>query len=266
MTRSLSNLYKQWFVRSQPDNARIINSNEILLDRLEKETALPPEDDGGPGGFTEGIISAETEVVEEGPDPVELAREEAERILAEAQADADGLVSRAQAEAAGIREEARRQGYEEGQLQASREFESLEEELKGRYDEKSRRLDSEYSSQRDSMEKDLVDVIVQVFERVFHIQFDNKKDILLHLVSNAVLNIEGEKKFRIRVSRENAQFLEDNRDGILERVGHNIEIEILEDSAMEGKDCIIETDSGVFDCSLGTQLENLIRDIRSLSS
>ncbi len=116
------------------------------------------------------------------------------------------------------------------------------------------------------MEKDLVDVIVQVFERVFHIQFDNKKDILLHLVSNAVLNIEGEKKFRIRVSRENAQFLEDNRDGILERVGHNIEIEILEDSAMEGKDCIIETDSGVFDCSLGTQLENLIRDIRSLSS
>ena len=60
--------------------------------------------------------------------------------------------------------------------------------------------------------------------------------------------------------------METHKDEILDRVGHDITLEILPDSTMEGNSCIIETDSGVFDCSLGTQLENLIKDIRSLCS
>ena len=51
-----------------------------------------------------------------------------------------------------------------------------------------------------------------------------------------------------------------------DRVGHDIELEIVSDATVEGNDCTIETDSGVFNCSLGTQLENLIKDIRSLCS
>ena len=60
--------------------------------------------------------------------------------------------------------------------------------------------------------------------------------------------------------------LENHKEDILERVGHGIELEFIGDSAMNGNDCMIETDSGVFDCGLDTQLENLIKDIRSLSS
>ena len=60
--------------------------------------------------------------------------------------------------------------------------------------------------------------------------------------------------------------LENHREDILERVGHGIELELIADSTMDGNECLIETDSGVFDCSLGTQLENLIKDIRSLCS
>lgn len=36
------------------------------------------------------------------------------------------------------------------------------------------------------MEQDLVDVIVTVFEKVFHIQFDDKKEILMHLIEDAI--------------------------------------------------------------------------------
>ena len=70
----------------------------------------------------------------------------------------------------------------------------------------------------------------------------------------------------MKVAETNVLFLEHHKEEILDRVGHDIELEILADSTMEGNDCIIETDSGVFNCSLGAQLENLIKDIRSLSS
>ena len=60
------------------------------------------------------------------------------------------------------------------------------------------------------------------------------------------------------------EFICTNKEEILERVGAGIEIEIVADSSMDGNSCVIETDSGVFDCSLGVQLENLIKDIKSL--
>ena len=58
------------------------------------------------------------------------------------------------------------------------------------------------------MEKDLVDVILEVFNKVFHIQFDHKKHILMYLIDDAILNIEGDKKFRIKVANSNVMFLE----------------------------------------------------------
>ncbi|MBR2402739.1 MAG: flagellar biosynthesis/type III secretory pathway protein [Lachnospiraceae bacterium] len=139
---------------------------------------------------------------------------------------------------------------------------ALEAEFSARF----RDLELEYTSKRDNMEADLVDVILDVFNKVFHIQFDNKKHILMHLINDAILNIEGDRNFRIKVADSNVLFLENHREDILERVGHGIELEFIADSTMDGNDCLIETDSGVFDCSLGTQLENLIKDIRSLSS
>ena len=70
---------------------------------------------------------------------------------------------------------------------------------------------------------------------------------------------------RVKYSHDRP-LLENHKTEILDRVGHDIELEIVSDATVEGNDCTIETDSGVFNCSLGTQLENLIKDIRSLCS
>ncbi len=42
-------------------------------------------------------------------------------------------------------------------------------------------------------------------------------------------------------------------------------IEIVEDVTMKKNQCIIETGSGMYDCSLDVQLENLIEEIKMLS-
>lgn len=270
VTRLLSNLYKPWFVHTENTSARVIDSDAILAECLEKDAAKvirARQIEGG--GFAEGLVAGNADAVilpEEDADYVQKAKEESEKILTDAQAQADELVRQAENESADIRETAKNQGYQEGQEQLNRELEQRRMELEEAHQKKSEQLENEYRSKMQNMEKDLVDVILEVFNKVFHIQFDNKEDILLYLINNAISNIEGEKKFRIKVAESNVLFLENHKDDISDRVGHDIALEILGDSTMDGNNCVIETDSGVFDCSLGVQLENLIKDIRSLCS
>lgn len=268
----MSNLYKQYWVSNQQDNARVINPNSLLEERmakeLERQRAEQQRQAELAGCFEAGIVRDDTERIEEVPevDPIEVATEEAECILAEAKAQAEAILNQAYLDAKNLREEAKMQGFAEANITMQKELSEKRQALDAEYSARSRDLEQEYTSKRDNMEVELVDVILDVFNKVFHIQFDNKKHILMHLINDAILNIEGDRNFRIKVADSNVLFLENHREDILERVGHGIELEFIADSTMDGNDCLIETDSGVFDCSLGTQLENLIKDIRSLSS
>ena len=237
----MPNLYKQYFVHNEPDKTRVINSN----------------------GFSAGIVGPDTDYVEE-IDHTAEAKKEAEKILAEAHAQAETILSQADQEAENIRENAKNTGYQEGRQCLESELAAQREQLQNEYQRKQETLQDDFREKQKNMEKDLVDVILEVFNKVFHIQFDNKKHILMYLIDDAILNIEGDKKFRIKVANSNVMFLENHKEEILERVGAGIEIEIVADSSMDGNSCVIETDSGVFDCSLGVQLENLIKDIKSL--
>lgn len=127
-------------------------------------------------------------------------------------------------------------------------------------------MQNSYQEKHKNMERELVDVILDVFNKVFHVQFDGKKEILLHLIDNAIANIEDEKRFRIKVAGDNVSFLEEHKENILDYVGHDIELEIVPDYTLDENACVIETDSGIFDCSLDVQLDNLMKDIRSLCS
>ncbi len=126
-------------------------------------------------------------------------------------------------------------------------------------------LNTDYRNKLQHMEQQVVEVVVHVFEKVFHIQFDDKTEILLSLVSDAIMGIEGSKDLRIRVAEVNFEFMENHRHELEERVGEDISLEMIADPMLEENQCMIETDSGIFNCSLGVQLENLIKDLKSLS-
>ena len=260
----MSNLYKQYFVQNQPDNARVIDPNALLELRaaklLERQREEAKRQAQLAQSFEAGIIRTDTEyieeIVEEEPvDPVETAREEAERILSEANAKANQITKKAQMDAETLCEESKAQGYAEGASKKERELQELQERLETDFALKNQMLESEYKRKRDNMEAELVDVILEVFNKVFHIQFDSKKHILMHLINNAILNIEGDRNFRIKVADSNVLFLENHRDDILERVGHGIDLEFIADSTMDGNECLIETDSGVLTVALKHSLK-----------
>ena len=68
------------------------------------------------------------------------------------------------------------------------------------------------------------------------------------------------------VAVEDAIFLRENKDKIIGSSRNDIHIEVVSDPSMKRNECLIDTDTGVYDCSLDIQLENLINDIRILSA
>ena len=249
MTRSLSNLFKRYGIREEEENVRVIDYSKLVEQRLAQYTKTA--DNAGEDGFQDLPVAA-AQIKEDPEEILNKAKEEAQTLRDEAQEAADILIQDAKDQSAQILEEAKKTGFEQGYKEGG---EKIRLELEATYQEKLHEL-----------EPQLVDVIASVVERVFHIQFDDRKEILLYLVCNTMENLEGSHNFRIRVAESQKAFLEHHQDEILDRVGNDASVEFIADNALEENQCIIETETGVFDSSLGVQLENLIKDLKSLNS
>jgi len=267
----LSNLVKVYNVVQQKEDVRMMDYNRLVEEKLAalvREQQGPEEDTGfrSLGEVSEEIV----EIKEDPSEILEKAKLEAEGVLQNARLEADRLLYDAQKKAEAVLEEAKqeghREGYEAGELEIRGQLQAEYQQKQQELDMHKVQLDKAYEAEMRQLEPKLLDVIVSVVEKVFCIQFDDKKEILLYLIENAISNIEGTKNYVIRVGEEQRVFLEKHKEDISDRVGHGVSLEILSDPALKNNQCIIETDSGVFDCSLGVQLENLIKDLRSLSS
>jgi flagellar assembly protein FliH len=64
---------------------------------------------------------------------------------------------------------------------------------------------------------------------------------------------------------EDYKFLINNQGKIFVDMSKEIQINIIEDASLQQNQCIIETDTGVFNCSLDIELNNLISDLKLLS-
>ncbi|MBR5336916.1 MAG: flagellar biosynthesis/type III secretory pathway protein [Lachnospiraceae bacterium] len=149
--------------------------------------------------------------------------------------------------------------------EATAKGEAEEASRRAAFEQEKAQLEEEYRNRLEEMEPQVVSVVADIFEKVFSIQFEGKKEIILNLVRNAVDGIENSKEFLIKVPKENLQFIMEHKEELQDKVGQYVSIEIISDGELTDNQCIIETDSGVFDCSLDIQLENLVRDIKSLS-
>ena len=198
-------------------------------------------------------------------DLVEKAQEEADNILSEASARADEIIAEAQGTVESMKEQAikegQKQGYDMGEAMAQNDLESAKADMQAKIEE----IRQEYIDKELEMEREVLDVICDVMSKVFMIEFGDKKEILLHLCENAITNIESSKTLLIRVNERNKDFLNENRDMLQEKVGEGVQLDVIMDPLLEDDKCIIECDGGIIDCSIGVELDNLIKDLRALS-
>ena len=273
---SLSNLLKQHYVINLETERRVINSEQLYNERHAETVSnvyhVAEQSDMETG--SEEVLDnflAGLEVEEVIPEPqitpeelLEQAQLEADAILATAQAEALRITDDAQREAQLLLEQKRAEGYQAGVSQMEAELDAEKNRMQQELADLKQNLQQEYDSRLATMEEDIVSVLIPVFNKVFGIQFDNKKDMLLYLIHNTLMNESDSKQYRIRVSAENFKHVESGIEEIKEKIGKDVSLEVISDMTLSEEACLIETESGVFDCGIDTQLNNLMKDIQSL--
>lgn len=274
VTRSLSNLLKYNSFVVKNEESFVIDSNQKILEKLngikKNLSAVSAGTQGQPdeNGFISGLNARVVETLitpEEEAAALEEKKAEAEEIITSAKNEADNIVSQAHQEAESFLNAARDEGYAAGMREADCRLQERIQSLEAEYAKKERSLKEEYDRKVSKIEPMLVDTLLKVFSKVTHTMAEDKKDMILCLINSVMKNAELSSEFYIRVSPEDYKFALNNQGKIYSAVAKDVHIEITEDSSLGRNQCIIETDAGVFDCSLDIQLENLIRDIRLLS-
>ena len=273
---SLSNLLKQYFVVNKESERRIINADERYVNKRGpvQDFSSSYQEDTIPGSeevLDEFLAGLAVEEIYEEPeaspeDLIAQAKAEAEEIIATAQAEAIKYADNARLEAETLYEKSRQEGYNEGSAKLHSEVAEEKARMQEELIALKHQLKEEHEKKLETMESDIIDAVIMVFRHVFNIQFENKKQILLYLVHNTLMNVEVGKEFHIRVASANYKFIESHIGDIKEKIGNDIDIEIVNDMTLGPEDCIIETESGVFNCGIDMELTNLEKDIRSLCS
>ena len=282
-----SNLLKQGygFTVSQTEEKRIIDTNELAARRLEElaETRnCQMQGEEGQDDFVQGLEAEDVSALLEDTDGkaqvlkaeppkvdtaalLEEAKEQARTILDDAKAQAEQLVKEAleQAEISkkAVLDEARMNGYRDGSEKAKAEAESLKQQLKAR----EKALEAQYQDALEQMEPQLVETITGIYEHVFHVELYAYWEILVHLIASTLRKVDGNKEFLVHVSKEDYPYVNMQKRQLQAGMTGGVSLEIIEDVTMEKNACMIETEGGIFDCGLGTQLEELRKRLMLLS-
>ena len=196
---------------------------------------------------------------------LEQAREQSEVIITQARSEADEILEEARGEAEAMKshyaEEGKKEGYRDGTAQAMQTVAEREAELEAEKE----RIAAAYRAKEEQLERVITDAVCDLMEKFFVVQFGDNKELLYHLVDNCVLHIESSHQFLIKVNDEGFATLNEKKAELQAAVGADAQLDIVRDPVLSDGQCIIETDGGVFDCSLDTELKNLIRDIKSLN-
>jgi flagellar assembly protein FliH len=257
---------------------RVIDVNERIAKRLQE---LSVTIGGGDiEGFTPGLMAKDvTDSYEEEVDnsmieaQAELAaakleeqRLDLQREIAEAKEQAQMILQEAREEAQAqkkqVLEEAKAQGLEEGRRQADRELQRAKAALEA--DKKA--LEAAYDKQVAEFEPRFVESITGIYEAIFRVELSSYREILLHLLENAMRKAESSREFIIRVSEQDYPFVSMHKKELTAAAaGGSGTVMITEDASLKKNQCLIETDGGIFDCGLEIQLTELGNKLRLLS-
>jgi flagellar biosynthesis/type III secretory pathway protein FliH len=197
---------------------------------------------------------------------IEQANREAEEIINNAHDEAERLRGSAYDEADSIKQQAKEEGYqagyEEGHAAANAEYEQMMAEL-----EQQRSIqEQEFEQQKEQLlketEKKMVEWLCRMVPHITGVEIEGHEDVLMYMINNSMRDLDDSYHFVIKVSPDDYPMVVENKDKIYGIANPSIELEIFEDAKLSAKQCLIETDNGMVNLSLDTQLNNLCKALK----
>lgn len=289
---SSSNLVKAYRTITEDKKPRVIDSNQKILKILEqqaKQQTVPVQQQqvfmpDSENQFVDGLDAESLEAltgdfesfgsdvyIEEGDSNVIKAPGMLREDVAAAMVDIDQLrqqrIMETESDIALMKQQAQKEiedqharayeegkskGYEDGMRAAREEAKMMREAL----EEEKRQIEKQYEAKISELEPQFIKTITGVYEQIFKIDLADEQILVLNAVRNVMQRVEGAKSYIVHVSREDYDFVSDNKQQLIEaNKGSDADIELVEDITMKKGECMVETANGIFDCSIDVQLQ-----------
>lgn len=278
----MSNLIKSVFFNVEQEDKRIIDSDshveEFIPNIFSAAIENYGDDENDDVSFQDGekdieasyhdgmsVIRIDDVLEEEKQKLEEENRQKAAEILEEANEKASKIINEANENSDRIKKEAyeegMNQGLSDGRQQAQEEADMLRKEFESECD---KRMD-QITQYENSLESKFADILIGLVTKITGIVCEDKKDVIIYLIDNALHNVSKSKDITIRVSKNDIMTVESEKDKFIDGLSDDVSLDIVEDDSLSDNQCIIETESGVIDCSLDAQLDNLKEQLRLIT-
>ncbi len=192
---------------------------------------------------------------------IEEANIEADKIIQkaieEANIEAENIIKQAMEEmnikAKDLYDDSFSKGYEEGKIKAEQECISMKEEAQNIVIQ----AEKEREKTIKNLEPEIINFIIDTTQNILTKSFEFNPSIISLLIKKGLLLIKEIKNLKILVSENQYEYVNENKDNILNIDTDKNNIEIIKDSSLNDTDCIIETEIGTIQCNVDEQLHSI---------
>ncbi|MBQ3311537.1 hypothetical protein IJG72_05610 [bacterium] len=207
------------------------------------------------------------EIIQDGVKKSSALIEEAKQILEQARIESENIIKHAEntaeAESAEIKENARKEGYEDGKNQGYLDGTAqLEEKVKA--------VDIFAKCQFDlkqniikSAELDIINLVLEIARKVCQKSFDTDSDILKRITVEAINKLKDKESITITINPKIAEKIYSISDDLKSSIPKLENIKIIEDNNVSEDGTIVESLLSRVDCRLSTQINQIAEKFMS---
>ena len=171
--------------------------------------------------------------------------------------DDRNLVSRAQEESENIKKSAFEEGYRLGLEKSQSDLEKFREEF------------SKFMNARkevfEYIAPDILELSVDIAKKIIKKELESDPQVLINTIVDVLRTVsKNEPKITIRVRPQSVQFIKDTIPNITYQYGIDSKINIVSDPSIEEGGCVFQTNNGIVDASIDTQLEIIKKSLEGI--
>lgn len=184
-------------------------------------------------------------------------REKAMEFVQSANIKAQQIISNALAQAEEIKEEARREGISAGLAESQ---DKLEEQFKD-FQSILLKLEEYRDSLFEALQSDILDLSIDIAEKIINIALEKDDTAYKELVKNAVESLKRADKYALYVSRSDYERFFKDCPPWLKAQTESGEFEVICDTSKKQGECVIESDKEIVDAGISRQLNKIRRHL-----
>jgi len=238
-------------------DARIDENNRVSIQTLKKRDILEKEELAA--GKPEPDYELQGKVI--AAQIVEDAKTRAKLIISNAHKEVEDIIEDAKEtahkQAISIRENAYKEGYNDGVEKAN----ELSDEMKAEV-EVLRHEGEEYCQNLiRQVEPDMIDLIRDILDKLLLSEVKINPRVISILIRQGLSKATLTEDVSVHVSKDDYTSIIEFRDEILASLDTMVSIDFIEDPTLKKSDCVIETGFGSVDCSLSVQYTELKKNL-----